>query len=337
LSELYLLVPGLTAPPPTGLGQQIPARPRIARLLTLANTSPVSGVDYESTLCALFGIDPSMQDPPVAAIRRAALGLPRDDRFWVLVEPVCLRPDQSRLLLFDTQDFDVSADELAALGRTFADHFRSDGWRIEIGEPRHWYLSPAFGAGMSSHNLGEVFGRNLDLFLPRGEGQLDWHALLNEAQMLLFSDAVNTSREAAGKMPVNGVWLSGFGRLPATVASRFQKLYAGDHLARGLAVLSGSAFDDRGPPDPDQRDGQPTLVVYDQLLRPSLRADPFAWWDQLTRFEVWLRPWLAQLRSGRIDTLRINGCDGMEFTLRRRHLLRFWRATRPLSGRTRQN
>ena len=332
MSELCLLLPGLTAPPLPALGQQLPSSPRITRLLSRADVAPLPGVDYESTLCGLFGIDTANQDAPVAAIERVALGLPRDERCWILVEPVCLRPDQSRLLLFDTLDFDVSAQELDSLGRSFAEHFQRDGRLVEVNEPGRWYLSPPAGCGVRSHSLGEAFGRNMDLFLPRGEGRLAWHALLNEAQMLLFSDPVNIDREALGKMPVNGVWLSGSGPLPAAPERRYERIHAAGLLARGVASLAGVALDDSRPPDPQRRLQLPTLAVYDRLWRPTLRADPFAWWEELLRLERWLESWLAALRSGRLESLRLSGCDGTEFRLRRRHLLRFWRATRPLSG-----
>jgi hypothetical protein len=34
-----------------------------------------------------------------------------------------------------------------------------------------------------------------------------WRKLLNETQMLWFTDAVNQHREAEGKLPINGLWV----------------------------------------------------------------------------------------------------------------------------------
>ena len=89
----------------------------------------------------------------------------------------------------------------------------------------------------------------------------------------------NARREAAGQPAINSVWFWGEGALPAAVARRHARVYAGDPLARGLAKMAGI---EAGPlPEGfaslDRASGTDALVVLDDLTRPLRRGDIDGW------------------------------------------------------------
>src|SRR5258706_98729 len=56
-----------------------------------------------------------------------------------------------------------------------------------------------------------ALGKPLLAFMPSGTDAARWQRWQNETQMLLFEHPVNVAREAAGRAPVNGVWVWGGG------------------------------------------------------------------------------------------------------------------------------
>ncbi len=331
-ATLDLLVPGLLGPV-KGAEELTPplSVPLLERCLARARLEPAPGVDLESTLCPLFGITADPGTLPIAALRRLGRGLPADQRYWLQVEPVCLRPDQSRLLLFDTLDFEVSGEELKALGSLFQHHFSDLGWLIEVDAPHCWFISPQDPPELQTFPLGEVYGRNMDLFLPRGRDALIWHGLLNEMQMLFFDADINREREAQGKMTVNGLWLSGGGFLPTPVLDRhFEGVYGGGDLLRGLSVLSNLEIS--GSPAQIKFSDLygDTLIVNTLLQRPVWQGDPFRWRDALLLFEDWLSLILKTVKTGGISELRLYSCDGRRFVIRGGDRFQLWKRPRSL-------
>jgi len=335
-SAVHILVPGLFGPMPAI--DQLTCRPDVPlleRSLARADQLPASGHDLESTLCGLLGVGRGAGgDYPIAAVQRLGAGAEPDDRFWLQAIPVSLRPDQDRLLLFDTRDFDFPMSEAAALGSLFREHFKQQGLELQLESSHEWYLSPEYAPDIKTHNLGEVFGRNMDIFLPTGREALHWHALLNEVQMLFFNAPVNQQREAEGKMPVSGLWFSGGGRLPVSMERRFDQVCANSTLARGLARLSNTELSDPVNSEEElfETPGK-KLLLYPELERPVWRADPFDWSKEIEAFARWLNVRLRAGRHARAGEFLIYPCNGRVFRLTAGSRRRFWRRRRPLTGR----
>ncbi len=323
---LHLLVPGLLGPMPALARSGLrPELPRLSRCLARADRLPAPGRDLESTLFGLSGLAPPPgRDLPVAAFQRVGEGAAPDERPWMLAHPVFLRPDRSRLLLFDFQDLTLSPEEARDLAGLLEEHFREQDWHLELAEPFRWYLSPDRAPAIQTFGLGEVFGRNIAAFLPRGDEALVWHGLLNEAQMLLFGCETNRAREVAGRLPVNGLWVSGAGRLPERFVFPYDRLFADHPLPRGMARVGGVVPAPLADWEPENGEGR-ALLVDDRLLRPVWRADPYDWTEALAAFDAWLAGPLRALSEKRLERLDIYPCNGARYRLDRRALRRFWR------------
>jgi hypothetical protein len=74
-------------------------------------------------------------------------------------------------------------------------------------------------------------------------------------------------------------------------------------------------------------------VVLDAARPPVLYSDAAAWSEALCTLDTrWIRPALAALQSGRLETVTVLADTGPSFTLRREHRWRFWRQRRPISA-----
>jgi hypothetical protein len=162
--------------------------------------------------------------------------------------------------------------------------------------------------------------------LPSGADATRFCALMNEAQMLLHEQPVNTEREARGAPVANSVWFWGGGTLAVPSARPFSTVLADDSLARGLALAAGIP-ERRLPSNAETmlsalpKEGR-ALIVVDSPPSAALERD-------------WFLPLVASLKSGRIGmlTLHLCGADSLlEVETVRSDLRHFWRLRKPLSS-----
>ncbi len=338
--NLHLIVPGLLGPMPTldQAGVALDSR-LLERLLSRARRVAHPGHDLESVLFGLFGIAlENVPNPPTAPYRRIGDGAAADDRYWLQLTPVYLRPDQDRLLLFDVEDLDLTLDEANELAQLFNSHFAEEGWQAEVRHPHRWYLPLDPAPSLRTHELTDAFGRNMDLFLPEGEEGIRWHGALNEIQMLFYAADLNARREQAGKGPINGLWFSGGGRLASRAQTRLTALYGDSPLLRGLALVAEQSLKPLPEPADSLLDqGGELLACYDRLQRPVLCADPLGWSEQVSQFAAWIEPLVDGIRKKRLDSLLLYTCNGHQYRIDRAALRRFWRRRRPLADRLDRN
>src|SRR6266700_4235683 len=232
---------------------------------------------------------------------------------------------------FSTEGED-SGDRLVA-AETLNRHFghamlfypvRPARWYVRLRETPDMHTTPP-----SAAREGLIEGN-----LPSGPDAMRFHALMNEAQMLLHEHPVNAEREARGEPALNSVWFWGGGVIAAAKDRPFSTVFGDDPLARGLALAAGiparalpknasamlAAAGDEGA----------ALVVLD----PPPSAPGHARERRAALERDWFGPLLAALQSGRIGmlTLSLLGADSLlEIETVRSDLRHFWRLKRPLA------
>lgn len=282
---------------------------------------------------------------PAGALTALACGLAPGAAYWMRADPVHLRADRDRLLLFPSQAFSLAPEEtepLAAALKPLIDgkftlHApRPDQWCLRAeGENAAWNANPSAAAARPPIELA---GADIDPHLPPKQ----WLRLLTEIQMALYQHPVNTAREARGDPVVNGLWLWGAGRLPAAASlpkpGAWQSASADDPVALGLARLAGlrhrapgagaATWLERAPEDGRH------LVILDELRGAQALGDAEALERGLRSLEErWFAPLLQALRSGRIGMLSVHVPEaGASFETARADLRRFWRRPRPLAA-----
>lgn len=322
-NAITLVVPGLFAAEPTG--DASPRAPALEFLLSRAETSEpeLVGEDYYTHLLGLFGIrtQPS-EELPVAAISHLIDFDSGHEGFWIRADPVSLRPDLHRLVLYDA--FPLEKAQALALAQEVNSVLADRGWHIDIGrDVRRWYVRLDELPRLRTHPPREAMGRHIDPFLPRGPEAMRWHGVINAIQMVLYDCAVNRARERSGVLPVNSIWFWGAGALPSPVSSSWSRLVSDEAFALGLAKLCQCPVSrETGVPECVNEEGE-VLVV--------LQSAGVETWK--TRVETldgeWVDPILRRLKSGRLSTVTLDTLDKV-YRLTAVGMRRFWRRTRPL-------
>lgn len=334
-SRIDLLVPGLFGPVPV-LEADLPDLPALEKLLGRADRLGVKGPDSIALLFDRFGIDVgSDRGAPSAPFSHLADAPDADPSgFWLHADPVHLRPDRDRLLLFDSRHFGLERGEADSLVGLFNGHFTADGLHLEAPSSERWYLRVEKPPRIRSSALSDLVGRSIERSSLRGEDASQWMRWLNEVQMLFHHSEVNQRRERAGMPTVSGIWPWGGGTLPASIPqTRYQSVLASNPLAVGLASAAGVA----AHPIPDTPDAMPavesgdrTLLYWDALWPAVLDGDGVAWTSEISRFEQWLAMLADRLRAGELAELSLFPCDEMRLRATRRVLRRFWRRPTPI-------
>lgn len=329
--RLTLLVPGLLGQMP-GMnlpGFPEPSRPALLKLLCRAQRKP-EPTNTDALRYRLFGYALSeAHDHPDAWLSyqtdtgRVAPGA------LLRADPVHLRADQSRLVLFDAEHLHIEPDEAQALADAFNRHYVADGLRLEFPVPTRGYLHLTLQPDLRTTSLAQAMGRDVDASLPAGHDARDWHRFLNEVQMLFHDHPVNRARETRGRPLINSLWLWGGGRPLTAVANDWQQIWCADTAMKGLARLNGI----RCPSPPEDAGtwlhevvGDRHLLCLDNLRQAVAYGDVETWVTQVERLEHdWFEPLLQTLRRGRLRELVLYPEDGHVYHVSRWDLWKVWR------------
>jgi hypothetical protein len=291
----------------------------------------IASVSPEAWLFGRFGVE-RQRDWPVAPYTLLADGGAPERHFWMRADPVHLRVGRDSLVLADSADFEVSRAESEALVETLNRHFGQAMLFYPV-YPARWYVRLEKAPDMHTTPAAAAHGVAIDEMLPSGPDAVRFHALMNEAQMLLHEHPVNAEREGRGEPALNSIWFWGGGVIDAAKERPFSTVVGDDPLARGLALAAGIPVralpKDAGSMLADLGEEGVALVVLDSPREAQLRERRAA----LER--DWFGPLLAALRSGRIGmlTLQLCGVDSLlEVETVRSDLRYFWRRRKPLSA-----
>lgn len=334
-----LLISDLLLPAASGSESYQELRlPALETLLARATLERQPALERDAWLCRAFGVAKQL-DWPVAPLTLAADGVDPRHHYWLRADPVELRMERNRLVLAGAAS-DLDAAEarelLAALNR----HFAHDGITWLAPCPRRWYLRADRTPGIATTPLARAANRDIEAHLPQGDAALDWHRVINEAQMVLHEHAVNEARAARGAAIVNSVWLWGGGTAPAAGRSDYDTAWSNDALTRSLASAAGIArhtLPGNGAAwlATAGAAGKNHLLVFDQLSE-ALRAGNIAVWrEQLAMLERdWIAPLETALQAKQISALTLVASSSdslLEATLTPARWWRLWRHARPLA------
>jgi len=323
--RVILALPGLRHAAGQGFSPtQGLALPALSRLLGKGVRTAMPGKTAQQWLRAAFAAGQC----GVAEVSRMIDMPGAESGTWLRADPVHVRIDRDRALLFDAGAFDLTQAEADALALALNQHFVEDGLRFHAPHPKRWYVKLNGELDITTTAIDMVAGDDIHPHLPRGSGGLRWHGWLNEIQMLLYTHPVNDAREALGELPINSIWPWGEGPLPSGLVRPAHTLFADDALATGLAHaahMQTLPLPKRCP----ERLVDDTLIWADDLLPAARRGDLATWRDALVQLEqAWFVPLLAQWQAGNIDTLQLvcpDPAGTLVVTLDMTDRWKFWR------------
>lgn len=333
-SRLTMVTPGLLGPLPgmEAVGFPWPKVPALQRLLNYARAESAPVESLDAWLCSAFGLQPnSSGDWPIAPLLAAQEISQGKDGFWLRADPVHLRPDRSRLVLFGAQMLAIEACEATALAASFNELYSPDGWQLFVAAPDRWYLRLPYSPEISTTSLAKVHGHDIDGFLPQGRDASKWHGLMNEIQMLFHAHAINEARATLGKPTINSLWFWGGGIFPKQINSEYCTVCADTLLPRALAEAAGvetCILDqlDYENGNPESGLGDKGLVVIEDCIAALQQAEMQDWCAAHERLEkTWWQPLLKRYETGKLDSLIIHPMAGVRYFLGGKRWWSGWR------------
>jgi hypothetical protein len=272
--HLTLAVPGLLSLDPATLA----AARSLARLARYAGPPATRRGDLDAFLAAGSLASAIGGSAPLAAL---GAGLDPGTSHVLRADPVSLVAGRNDVALAARID-DLDGDETGAMIATLNAHFAHDGLAFRAPRADAWYILQDTAPDLTTTPLAVVHGA-IYPWLPAGGDAVRWRRWLSEMQMLLHAHPANAAREARGRAPVTGIWISEGGRLGNVPPERGPSIFAppgavGD-IARGMARLR--RMDAAEPP---QRFAD--LPVQDDALAVLDRANA-------ANASRWLADWLA--------------------------------------------
>lgn len=131
--------------------------------------------------------------------------------YWLYAAPVHLLLQRDSFSLAAPVPLPLENDEVDALTAAFNQHFSSDGMQFFWHEST-WFLRLENNPNIQTTAPQASINKDINAYLPTGEGAMQWAKFQNEVQMLLFEHPVNQVREAKRLPVINSVWCYGGGQ-----------------------------------------------------------------------------------------------------------------------------
>ena len=150
-----------------------------------------------------------------AAIQNKA-GNKATSGYWLYAAPVHLVLQRDSFSLGAPAPLTLEADEIQALTNALNLHFNQDTGENNVQFFWHenvWFLRLDTNPNITINAPQAALNKDINAFLPKGEGAIKWAKFTNEVQMLLFEHPVNLAREANKQATINSAWCYGLGKI----------------------------------------------------------------------------------------------------------------------------
>lgn len=315
----FALVAVTDLPRPGGIAEP-PRLPALERLLARAADPPAVAPEWRRWVQERLGIRIDGPALPIARIARGREG------HWLLATPVHLVAGMERVHMHPEGALALEAGDRAELERSFTATFGESGMRLEFDERGEGFIEMPHGVDATTHDPSDAQGRVVDEYLPEGPDAGALRRLTTEIQMWLHTLPLNAAREAAGRLPVNALWLWGAARGEPAVAlpASLPALWSTDAYLVGLWRAAGETA--AGPGEAVSlwlgRGARRTAATL-SLATLGTTAAGLAEIDG-----DWFEPIAHAFTLKRLDEVEL-WVAGRSVLLSRRDRWRFWRRVRP--------
>ncbi len=298
--------------------------------------------DYYGLIYSLFqnGSDSKIPAASVAALRQSVQSVTSDD-FYLCADPVYMQADRDQLLMFDSQELEISESEAKAIVESLNSHFMEDGLEFSVIESSRWLVKANSLKEVATSPLYRVVNRPLLDVMPQGSHGAKWKAIINEIQMLLHNHEVNDVRQEKGMKTINGIWFWGEAMSlqakddvtssdgESVQSSALVQLYSDDlwlcRLAKGyrVPVRQTSEIDKGVFKSPLNRLQGDSLYIDSQLSNEygRLTIVQFKEWLIASEKKLWL-PIRRKLFEGIFNQVNLYPGDGYCYKIKHQSLLR---------------
>ena len=338
MKRLDVIIPGLLGPfssaAPDYIRQQLQQAEyrQINQWLSRAEIKALSADDYFSTLISVIS--------PQCRLGACQLSAEFDaidisQGYFYRADPVHFRAESDHAVLLGSDVLDIAFEEAEKLIDAFNLHFAEDKISLHAVDANRWYLKSEKPLNLALSGIDYAMGRDIKHFMPKGDDELWWRKIVNEAQMLFFQHSVNECREENRQLGINGLWLWDQSVGPnkqVLDTPQIKHVYTDDAIAASLAArssinLSSVASFLQQEVEPD------SLLVIDELYKAVCYGDLDAWLESLSSVCVAYVAYISSLlKSKKIDVVYVHTCDGRRFEINRLKLLKFWQPQKTLDN-----
>ena len=159
---------------------------------------------------------------PWAALERAQSGDSASSaQAWAWVTPCHWAMGREHATLTEPAALGLTEADSRALMAAMQVYFLEDGITLHYAAPQRWLAAGELFRGLPTASMDRALGRSVDPWLPASTHTGSSAAgkklrrLQNEMQMLMYTHPLNEARSAQRQLPVNSIWFSGTGDLPA--------------------------------------------------------------------------------------------------------------------------
>ncbi len=334
MKQLDLVIPGFLGPfsneIPDYIQQQLQQAEFkiINKWLSRAEITSLAVSSYYETLVSLIYPQNKLSLCQLSAQHD---GIDTSQGFYYRADPVHFKAESDHAILLGTDLISPELQETHDLIELFNTHFLDDKISLHATVANRWYLKCDKALDLEFKALDYSLGRDIKHFMPTGNDALWWRKIINEAQMLFFQYEINHSREAKGQLSINGLWLWDMAftiNKTGTNTCSCQQLVASDAFAIALAKQANLLVEPITEINAIKAD---SLVVLDPLYESICYGDVDAWFETLKQFCIESFPHIVNcLKTGKVDEINIYPCDGRVYKIKRTHLLKFWKTSKPL-------
>ena len=150
--------------------------------------------------------------PHNAALTWQQLGNEAGRAYWLYAAPVHLVLQRDSFSLAAPAPLTLEKDESDALTAALNQHFAADNLGFFWHETR-WFLRLQSNPNIQTKAPQAAINKDINAFLPTGDGAIKWASFTNEMQMLLFNHPINQAREANKLPAINSIWCYGGGKI----------------------------------------------------------------------------------------------------------------------------
>lgn len=149
---------------------------------------------------------------PNAALAWQQAGNNAGSAYWLYAAPVNLVLQRDSFSLAAPVPLLLESNESEALTSALNKHFEADAV-LFFWHQNTWLLSLKTNPNIQTTAPQSIINKDINAFLPTGEGAMQWAKFQNEIQMLLFDHPINLAREAKRLPAINSVWCYGLGKI----------------------------------------------------------------------------------------------------------------------------
>jgi len=330
-TELHIIVPGICGPlAETQSLQSSEVIDRWVNKLAKSSSLKLPG-NANEVLASILNINLE-SDFPSAALTLLANEKFNPAMFYMHADPVHLRADLDSAVLTSSTDLNIGNDESVALCQMLDQHFKQDDLSFFLLNTNQWFVASKDNIKLRTTPLVDATGRNINFILPTGEGSSHWKRVLTEAQMLMHSHQINSSREQQGYLTINSLWFHGAGELIDIKNAEVTSLCSNHDMLKGIAgqlkcdyLKVPETVKDYADILLNYKQGAVNVLHLSELEHLVNYTDVRPWMKQLTELlDGWIYPILNLANKNNIN-VTLYPCIGKKYQFSKYDTLKFWR------------